>query len=517
MGSILLADNHLVLGWRLNSSRDPVYWLTDRPRPGLQADSDLLRVSPASLATHMAVIAQSGSGKSYFLGRLIEEILIHTRARCVILDPNADFRFFHALEPQSLWRNARYDRQARTGKLPHERSRTPFARDWRRISKRIRLGPHGALRDRDQNSPYSNLRILLRDLSADFLLDETEPSLRHEIYHCHDFVRQVAFLLELKFIATGESVDSLATAEALLPKLLPLTKQERFAELSNLAAVYSPRRRRGKDRLSPEEMIPALAGNLGGEVGDRIWRHTISTAGERAASGLLYTSPEAARIYFGLLRRQVERGVLLTDSGVRDVPSAQSRLTVIDLPSLPDRMTRRLVVNAVLEAEWDYARKAWSVALQGDPVDDKRVPTFIVVDEAHNLLPAQTFSTAEAALREQFRIIAAEGRKYGLFLILVSQRPDKLDNMVISECENRAVMKLGAPSLVPLTRELLDLSDIPERVLAKCLEFELGRSLLVGRWVPEGPQVMMSAARRTREGGRNLRTDYWATPAWSST
>ena len=106
---------------------------------------------------------------------------------------------------------------------------------------------------------------------------------------------------------------------------------------------------------------------------------------------------------------------------------------MIDLPSLRDKI---LAVNAVLATEWEEAREKWSAALEEPTEEDKRVPTFIVVDEAHNLIPAKTNGRLQAKLRDQFRMIAAEGRKYGLFLILVSQRPDKLDPFVISECDN---------------------------------------------------------------------------------
>ena len=43
------------------------------------------------LKSHTAIIAQSGSGKSFALGRLLEEVVSRTHARVVILDPNSDF------------------------------------------------------------------------------------------------------------------------------------------------------------------------------------------------------------------------------------------------------------------------------------------------------------------------------------------------------------------------------------------------------------------------------------------
>ena len=47
---------------------------------------------------------------------------------------------------------------------------------------------------------------------------------------------------------------------------------------------------------------------------------------------------------------------------------------------------------------------------------------------------------------------------------------------------------------------------------SKCMEFEMGRVLLMGRWAPGNPKVMYCAARRTIEGGRNLRPEFWANP-----
>ena len=92
----------------------------------------------------------------------------------------------------------------------------------------------------------------------------------------------------------------------------------------------------------------------------------------------------------------------------------------------------------------------------------KRVPTFILLDEAHNFIPANTNEKSELTLRELFRTIASEGRKYGLFLILATQRPDKLDEFVISECENKAVMRLNSRKVASEVRKTMGLDDLPD-------------------------------------------------------
>jgi DNA helicase HerA-like ATPase len=183
----------------------------------------------------------------------------------------------------------------------------------------------------------------------------------------------------------------------------------------------------------------------------------------------------------------------------------------VDLPSVTEPRFRLLAVSTLLQTEWARARQSWETALAGPPKEDERVPTFIVVDEAHNLIPAEARNHSELRLREQFRTVAAEGRKFGLFLILVSQRPDKLDPLVLSECENRAIMRLGSDAVLKKTTEGLGLGDVPLRMRERCLEFDVGRALIFGSWSPEAT-FLYSAARRTEEGGRNLRADYWAQP-----
>lgn len=143
--------------------------------------------------------------------------------------------------------------------------------------------------------------------------------------------------------------------------------------------------------------------------------------------------------------------------------------------------------------------------------NDKRTPTFLVVDEAHNLLPKDPHTQAYVAVRELFRTIAAEGRKYGLFLVLVSQRPDKLDPLVLSECQNRALMRLGSRAVLEATRTMLGLEDLPPKTLESCLDLGKSRVLLVGPWSGGKPTFFYTAARRTTEGGRDLRAEHWAT------
>jgi DNA helicase HerA-like ATPase len=124
--------------------------------------------------------------------------------------------------------------------------------------------------------------------------------------------------------------------------------------------------------------------------------------------------------------------------------------------------------------EWEFARQKWEEAINKSYDTDERVPTFIVVDEAHNFVPSEPRSRYEGIVREQFRTIAAEGRKYGLFLILVSQRVDKIDPLILSECGNKAVMRLDAAQVVKDVARSFGFDEVSDDVLNKITRFKIG-------------------------------------------
>ena len=69
-----MTPSELLLGWKRNVlDRDGGIWKKKR---GKKRQKALIRVSADSMARNSLIVAQSGSGKSFFLGLLIEEILL---------------------------------------------------------------------------------------------------------------------------------------------------------------------------------------------------------------------------------------------------------------------------------------------------------------------------------------------------------------------------------------------------------------------------------------------------------
>jgi len=103
------------------------------------------------------------------------------------------------------------------------------------------------------------------------------------------------------------------------------------------------------------------------------------------------------------------------------VPANGKPLAILDLVSLPSEVLN-VVVAVVCRLAFDFA--VWS---------RQRVPLLLVCEEAHRYAPQDKASGFEPAKRALSRI-AKEGRKYGISLGVISQRPSELASNILSQC-----------------------------------------------------------------------------------
>jgi hypothetical protein len=68
----------------------------------------------------------------------------------------------------------------------------------------------------------------------------------------------------------------------------------------------------------------------------------------------------------------------------------------------------------------------------------------IVIEEAHNFIPERGFGKAVST--HVLRTIASEGRKFGLGLLVISQRPARIDKNVISQCNTQIILRVTNPN-----------------------------------------------------------------------
>jgi DNA helicase HerA-like ATPase len=131
----------------------------------------------------------------------------------------------------------------------------------------------------------------------------------------------------------------------------------------------------------------------------------------------------------------------------------------------------------------------------------ERRPTLIVIDEAHNVCPAEPEDGLQAMITDRCVQIAGEGRKYGLYLLVATQRPAKLHPNVLSQCENVILMRMNSRADLAHVQELF--SMVPAGLLAEASGFDLGECLLAGRIV-DYPTLARSGVRLSREGGGDV-------------
>jgi hypothetical protein len=107
---------------------------------------------------------------------------------------------------------------------------------------------------------------------------------------------------------------------------------------------------------------------------------------------------------------------------------------------------------------------------------ENRYPIALFCDEAHLYLPEKTGSSIEDAGLENFERIAKEGRKYGIGLVVISQRPAEVNRTILSQsnnfiamrltnAEDQAVIKRLLPDSLGGFSELLPILDIGEALV----------------------------------------------------
>ncbi len=112
------------------------------------------------------------------------------------------------------------------------------------------------------------------------------------------------------------------------------------------------------------------------------------------------------------------------------IPVRGKPVTVIDTSGVPSEVLN-VVVSLICRMTFDFA--LWS---------DQTVPILLVCEEAHRYAPAEDKTIFEPTKRALSRI-AKEGRKYGVSLCLVSQRPSELASTVLSQCNTIFALRMS--------------------------------------------------------------------------
>lgn len=122
------------------------------------------------------------------------------------------------------------------------------------------------------------------------------------------------------------------------------------------------------------------------------------------------------------------------------------------------------------------ARIIYQVQFWTDPTD--RRPVAFVCDEAHLYLPRKEGNPVERRAVEAFEKIAKEGRKYGVALMIVSQRPSDVSTTILSQCNNIISLRLTNADDQATVRKLLP--ESLESLLEALPIMDVGEAMVVG-------------------------------------
>ncbi len=110
--------------------------------------------------------------------------------------------------------------------------------------------------------------------------------------------------------------------------------------------------------------------------------------------------------------------------------------------------------------------------------ENSRQPIAIFCDEAHLYIPANTNGSIDEKGLHNFERIAKEGRKYGISLVVISQRPSDVSKTILSQCGNFIAMRLTNPDDQNVIKRLFpdNLGDFAEMLPI----LDVGEGLIVG-------------------------------------
>jgi len=183
--------------------------------------------------------------------------------------------------------------------------------------------------------------------------------------------------------------------------------------------------------------------------------------------------------------------------------SSNGAITVIDLSLVPAEVVHivtAVIARMTLEALQRYRRLN----------DGKTLPTTLVMEEAHTFIRRYSSDSEEtptySMCTQVFEKIAREGRKFGLGLVLSSQRPSELSPTVLSQCNTFLLHRISNDRDQDLVNKLVP--DNLRGLLRELPTLPSQRAILLG-WASELPVMVQMNYLNKEQRPQSNDPDYW--------
>lgn len=356
---------------------------------GLEAQLDLDKL----VSRHCAILGSTGSGKSNAVSIVMKAIAEKPlpSARMLMIDPHGE-----------------------------------YASSLRGKCQVFRVGASAADGEKELCVPFWALPF--RELMAIFpgkLSDQNEDYIRGKV-------------LSLKR-ASAIGIGGLRAESITADSPIPFSIAQLWFDLDNFERITFK-----VDRITPETLV--IAGNPATLTSNQ---YPIAGLGAAApflnqkAKGILgFLDGMRSRILdqsYSFLFRPIGYAPDTTGLVPNDLPLLYATwfghgfpISILDLSAIPSEVMQT-IAGCILKITYDALY--WG---QTTTVGGKLQPLLVVLDEAHTYLKAGDESISSRTVQA----IAKEGRKYGVGLLLVTQRPSELDETVLSQCGSIIALRM---------------------------------------------------------------------------
>jgi hypothetical protein len=365
------------------------------------------------VSRHAAVVGTTGSGKSTTVAGLLNslsDVRQYPSARIVVLDVHGEYA--RALSDRAC--------VFRVGVQPRARLQPLNIPFWALNFDELMPLAMGKLNDA-QAAAVGELIVQLKKEAlakhqrrgvseADVTVDTPVPFCIHKLWF--ELHKRENHTLIPK---PGGTPDELLHAYAEKPDGTP-------AQPGDAMSVVPPLYRTVKTSGTPQERV----------------QHGKDALGMRAQVAVLASKLRDPRLNF--LFNPAEWRPDLDGETAKDLDAllegwigSASPVAILDLSGIPSSILTDLI-GAMLRTLYDAV--FWARNL---PEGGRERPLLLVLEEAHAYLSSDARSSASAAVKR----IAKEGRKYGVGMLLVSQRPSEIDSTILSQCGTLIAMRLA--------------------------------------------------------------------------
>lgn len=316
----------------------------------------------------------------------------------------------------------------------------PLCTETGAFAEQFKIAGPGDLQTNNSNILFLPYWVLNREEMLAMILDRSDANAPNQASRFTEHVRH----LKSDFLRSSNKQEVLATFTVDSPV---------FYNLSRLVSLLNA------DDIG---MKPGARGDVKGDWNGRLTRFIgrLEAKIEDKRYGFLFQPPYFTEDY-SWLANMIQQ---LFSTGEQT-----KGIKIIDFSEVPADVLP--VVVGV------FARLLYNIQFWMNP--EERHPISIVCDEAHLYLPVKNEADSpEKRALEAFERIAKEGRKYGVALLVVSQRPSDVSRTILSQCNNFLVLRLTNDQDQSVVKRLIPESMVGLTDILPLLE--TGESLLFG-------------------------------------